>query len=155
MWLLSIILIAACWGVCDRCGIVGLSWWAKRQKMYKKMSGALFSSVKSSREGKCQWSPLVQVTIHIEKVSPYLFLHGKTRIYLWCNSAKKRKSGQFLICRHVMHIYLFIHAVYCVRTALHGAKQLIVSSWPPVWGGAHSLLPQWAAHSAGGMRLDG
>lgn len=128
MWLLSIILIAACWGVCDRCGIVGLSLWAKRQKTYKKMSDALFSSVELSGEGKCQWYPLVQVTIYIKEVSPYLFLHGKTRIYLWCNSEKKKKSGQFLICRHIMHIYLFIHAVHCVLTALQGPSS---SLFPP------------------------
>lgn len=112
--------------------------------MYKRMSDALFSSVELSGEGKCQWHPLVQVTIRIEEVSPHLFLHGKTRIYLWCNRAKKRKSGQFLICRHVIHIHLFIYTCGTLCT------------YHPAWGqAAHCFLLttclRWSSLSAATM----
>lgn len=111
--------------------------------MYKKMSDALFSSVKLSREGKCQRYPLVQVTIDTEEVSPYLFLHGKTRIYLWCNSAKKKKEWSVSYMQ-ACNAYLFIYTCCTLCT------------YRPAWGqAAHCFLLttclRWSSLSAATM----
>lgn len=54
----AVSLMAACWGVYDRCGIVWLILAANRQKKYKVMSDAPLSMVEFFIERKCQWYPL-------------------------------------------------------------------------------------------------
>lgn len=138
MWLSSVILIAACWACLWE---MWDSWFILVGKKAENVQedvrcvilpsrivrGGKMSMISSGPGNNRQW---------------YLFLHGKTRIYLWCNRAKKKEWSVSYM--QACNAYLFIYTCGTLCT------------YHPAWGqAAHCFLLttclRWSSLSAATM----